>query len=71
MFVIGLVEKHILAIASLGRPFFKYALVADTVLSAQTLPEDRTNFEAPLIRLQCQVGKKTFNLDFRIALAER
>ena len=44
MFVICLVEKHIFAIAAVGRPLFKDAFVADTVFLTQALPEHGAHY---------------------------
>jgi hypothetical protein len=40
MLVIGLVEKHVFAVATLGRPVLEDAFFVDPVLCAQPLPED-------------------------------
>lgn len=42
--VVGLVEKHIFAIAALGREVFKVAILRNTVFLAQLLPELTANF---------------------------
>ena len=40
MFVIGLVEEHVFAVATLGCPVLENALLVDPVFGAQLLPED-------------------------------
>jgi hypothetical protein len=42
--VVGLVEEHIFAISSFGRPFLEDAFFVYTVFSAQSLPVNRTHF---------------------------
>lgn len=43
MIVIGLVEKDVLTIAAFSCPVLEDALLVDTMLRTETLPEYRTN----------------------------
>jgi hypothetical protein len=43
VFVIGLVEIHVLAVIAIHRKFFKYAILVDAMLLAKLLPELRSN----------------------------
>jgi len=46
MLIIRLIKKYIFAIASLRRPVFEDALLVDTVLGAEPLPEDGAHCNA-------------------------
>jgi hypothetical protein len=43
MLIISLVEKHVFAVATFGRPVLENALLADSVFGAQPLPEGRAH----------------------------
>ena len=44
--VVGLVEKHVFAVAAFGCPFFEDTLLVDPVFGAESLPVYGTHFEA-------------------------
>jgi hypothetical protein len=50
MFVVCLVEKHVFAIASFGRPFLQDALLVYAVFRAQTLPVYGPHFMVGSVR---------------------
>lgn len=48
MFIIRLVEKHILSVPSFSRPFFEDAIFTDSMFCAKTLPEYGAHYTASL-----------------------
>jgi hypothetical protein len=50
MFIVCLIEKHVLSIATFGRPFFENTLLVYTMLGTQPLPVHGTHFQGPIKR---------------------
>src|ERR1700722_886560 len=50
MFIVCLIEKHVLSIATFGRPFFEDTLLVYTLFGPQPLPVHGTHFQGPIRR---------------------
>lgn len=67
MLVICLIKKHILAISSFSRPFFKDAFFVDAMFCAKTLPKYGAHWNQSQISFCYKATLAHF--DSRIALA--
>eukprot|EP00003_Mantamonas_plastica_P007002 TRINITY_DN157_c0_g2_i3.p2 TRINITY_DN157_c0_g2~~TRINITY_DN157_c0_g2_i3.p2 ORF type:complete len:101 (+),score=5.17 TRINITY_DN157_c0_g2_i3:40-303(+) len=53
MLIISLIEKHILAIRSIGGKVFQHSVFVNSMFRAQAFPELHSNLVSALSNLQC------------------
>lgn len=71
MFVVSLIEEHVLSVTTLCGPFLEDALLIDPMFGTKSLPIDSTHFPDGIVRwMSVQANTNSYS-DFRIVPTER